>query len=362
MPIARNTCASIKRNIAMIVLLFAVVWEIGGGGSVQASSISGGRSQHLGGSPVMAPVHTGSRTNPNRPVLAFYYMWYTPQTWCLCHMSDLPTIAYNSNDDATIDRQVTWAANAGITGFVSSWWGPGGTTDKNFAKLLTHSAALQQKTGQHFTSAIYFESDSTGLNSEKKIMDALRFILANYSNNSNYFHWQGKPVIFFANPLGNGRTLGMWADVRRQVDPHNLTNWSAEGVNIAMLNVFDGIHFFSAGYWGILHGTMKAVDQEFRNKVDAYNRAHHTKKIWAAGVLPGYNDTKVPGRKFTYIVPRNNGATYATSWLAAMASNPDWITITTFNEWFEGAMIEPSVHFGTQYLDLTRKYTTQWHG
>jgi hypothetical protein len=45
-----------------------------------------------------------------------------------------------------------------------------------------------------------------------------------------------------------------------------------------------------------------------------------------------------------------------------MASNPDWITITTFNEWFEGAMIEPGVHFENQYLDLTKKYATQWHG
>jgi hypothetical protein len=86
----------------------------------------------------------------------------------------------------------------------------------------------------------------------------------------------------------------MWADVRHQVDPGNQTNWSAEGVNINMLNVFDGIHFFSAGYWGILHGNMTAVDQEFRGKVNAYNQAHHTQKIWVADVLPGYNGDYSP--------------------------------------------------------------------
>jgi hypothetical protein len=64
-----------------------------------------------------------SSINPNRPVLAFYYMWYKPSDWCSCHMSDLPTIQYTSSDETTIARQVSWAANAGITGFISSWWG-----------------------------------------------------------------------------------------------------------------------------------------------------------------------------------------------------------------------------------------------
>ncbi len=360
MPIFRKTYVSIVRGILTPVLLLIMLWGVAGcEGGVQSSGVS---HPPVKGSHTLTQVHLPTRLNTNRPVLAFYYMWYTPSTWCLCHMSDLPTTRYDSSDDATIARQVSWAANAGISGFISSWWGPGSTTDKNFAKLLAHSASLEQTTGQHFASAIYFESDSHGLDSESKIVNGLRYIIAHYTNDSHYFHWHSKPVIFFTNPLGNGRTLSMWAGVRHQVDPKNQTNWSAEGVNISMLNVFDGIHFFSAGYWGILHGNMRAVDQEFRGKVDAYNRAHHTQKIWAAGVLPGYDDTKVPGRKFTYVVKRYNGATYRTSWTAAMASNPEWITITTFNEWFEGAMIEPGVHYGNQYLGLTKQFAMQWHG
>jgi hypothetical protein len=79
-------------------------------------------------------------------------------------------------------------------------------------------------------------------------------------------------------------------------------------------------------------------------------------------VLPGYDDTRVPGRKGTYIVPRNNGATYRSSWSGALASNPDWITITSFNEWFEGSMIEPSVQYGNLYLNITQQFAKQWHG
>ncbi|HZR40641.1 MAG TPA: glycoside hydrolase family 99-like domain-containing protein [Ktedonobacteraceae bacterium] len=298
----------------------------------------------------------------SRPVLAFYYMWYHQSDWSSSKMSDLPTVQYDSGDDATIDQQVNWAANAGITGFISSWWGPGDQTDQNFTRLLAHSASLESTTHDHFASSIYFECDAGGLSGTDNIVNGLRYLISNYSSSPYFFHWQGKPVLFFWDPLGNGRTLAQWASIRSQVDPNNQTIWSAEGVSTDLLSVFDGIHLFSAGYWGIQNNDMPAVDQGFRAKIDAYNGAHGTSKIWAAGVLPGYDDTRVPGRTGTYIVPRNNGATYTTSWNAAMASKPEWITITSFNEWFEGAMIEPGTTYDMQYLNLTQQFTRQWHG
>jgi hypothetical protein len=297
-----------------------------------------------------------------RPVLAFYYPWYNTATWSTSTMSDLPTTKYNSSDPATIQRQVSLAANAGITGFISSWWGAGDQTDTNFTKVLSYSATLESQTGDHFASTIYFESDAPALQGASKIIGALSYMSAHYTSDPHFFHWQGKPVFFFWDPLGNGRTLAEWASIRSQVDPNHQMIWSAEGVNTTMLSVFDGIHLFSGGYWGLQSGTMTAVDQGFRNKVDAYNSANGTSKIWAAGVIPGYDDTRVPGRKGTYIVARNNGATYGIEWQAAMASNPEWITITSFNEWFEGSMIEPGASYGMLYLNLTQQYAKKWHG
>jgi len=40
--------------------------------------------------------------------------------------------------------------------------------------------------------------------------------------------------------------------------------------------------------------------------------------------------------------PRRNGATYDNLWTAALAARPDFITITSFNEWGEGTQIEPA--------------------
>lgn len=325
-----------------------------------AVQVPGHTSSQPSPTPKATPSPTAaSQSSSGRPVMAFYYMWYNAKTWNTSTMSDLPATQYTSSADATVASQVTSAANAGLTGFISSWWGPGDQTDVNFAKLLAQSATLENKTQYRFASTIYFECDAPALQGTSKIVTALNYMLSRYASNPNFFHWQGKPVFYFWNPLGNGRTLAQWASIRSQVDPNNQTIWSAEGVSTTLLSVFDGLHLFSGGYWGLQGNTMAAVDAGFRAKIDAYNAANGTRKIWAAGIIPGYNDTRVPGRKGAYIVPRNNGATYTTSWNAALASNPDWVTITSFNEWFEGSTIEPSATYGTLYLDLTRQFARQ---
>ncbi|GAC1635902.1 MAG: hypothetical protein NVS4B2_23770 [Chloroflexota bacterium] len=313
--------------------------------------------------PAAAPVtvHASQRAlSPlfSRPVLAFYYSWYHHGTWCRCQMSDVPVAAYDSSDDQTIDRQIAQAARAGITGFITSWAGPGNTQDENMAKLLVRAAAYQHKTGTHFVSSLYFESDADAIRND--LTGAMRYAIEHYTTNPHFFHWQGKPVIFIWHPIGNGRTLSTWSALRQRLDPAHHVLWMAEGTDTGLLRVFDGLHLFSAAYWGLLDKTISGVDQSFRTRINAYNAAHGTHGLWIAGVQAGYDDTRVPGRTGTYIVPRNNGATYRASWLGALSSRPDWITISTFNEWFEGSMIEPSARYKTLYLTLTAQYSAAW--
>ena len=106
--------------LCMVALLAGSMW---GGWSLSARA-SGGNP--LRGLPVRVKhIIVPLPINYNKPVLAFYYMWYHQSDWCSCHMSDLPATQYDSSNDSIIDQQVNEAANAGITGFISSWWGPG---------------------------------------------------------------------------------------------------------------------------------------------------------------------------------------------------------------------------------------------
>src|SRR5262249_9135337 len=84
-------------------------------------------------------------------------------------------------------------------------------------------------------------------------------------------------------------------------------------------------------------------------------------RMWTAGIIPGWDESKIlPPRISPKVFPRRDGAMYEEGWRGAMASNPEWITITSWNEWFEGTQIEPSVSYGTHYLDLTLQYANQW--
>ena len=74
-------------------------------------------------------------------------------------------------------------------------------------------------------------------------------------------------------------------------------------------------------------------------------------------VRPGYDDRKIrdPG----LYTPREDGEYYRQSWEKALASDPDVVLITSWNEWPEATNIEPSVEFGYQYLELTLTYSLQ---
>ena len=71
-------------------------------------------------------------------------------------------------------------------------------------------------------------------------------------------------------------------------------------------------------------------------------------------IIPGFDNTKSSPANVK--AERYGGRTYRGMWEAALNSKPDWILISSWNEWAEGTEIEPSRELGDEYLKITAEY------
>ncbi len=119
-------------------------------------------------------------------------------------------------------------------------------------------------------------------------------------------------------------------------------------------NVFDGVHTYNTA--GSLKGmTPSDVSKWASGKYESWVRlADQADKISTLTVIPGYDDRKI--RKPGLSVDRYYTELYRIQWEQAIKADPDWILITSFNEWHEGSEIEPSLEYQQRYLNLTAKY------
>ncbi|MFQ5945488.1 MAG: endo-1,3-alpha-glucanase family glycosylhydrolase [Anaerolineae bacterium] len=274
-------------------------------------------------------------------VLAFYYTWFDSGTWTLEGISDWPREQYRTNDPNAVRRQMDQARDAGIDAFVVSWLGPGNRTDINIKMMLAVASEKGMQVG------VDFEADEYG-GDPGRIADALRYVRDELVTHPFYLRHRGKPVLFFWRQQDLG--VDTWRWIRDQVDPTGAQLWIAEGVDVAYQAVFDGHHLYSVAWSPNLDYTYNS----WRDRIRGYSARTGLRRYWVATVMPGYNDLST-GRPDAFVRDRENGGFYRESWREARESSPDWVVITSWNEWVEGSQIEPSGTYGDLYLDITRQ-------
>jgi hypothetical protein len=270
-------------------------------------------------------------------VVAKYYAWYDWNSWTPGQLPDLPVEPYLSYERATIERHVKQAKSAGIDAFSLNWLGPANPTDVNLQTLLTVAKA------NSFAVTVDFDMNSPWVNNGGDVANHLNY-LKRYMNDKAWLRYEGRPVVFF---YGNRRfDIGTWAAIREQVDPAGATVWMGEGDIFSYLQVFDGIHPYSIAWAGDPAQQLASYAGRARS---------YPGRLWAATVMPGYDDTRTGRGAAGFARDRENGAYYRYVWEGALATRPEMIVITSWNEWAEGSYIEPSVAYGQQYLQLTRE-------
>ncbi len=287
-------------------------------------------------------------------VLAFYYPWYgTPEgpsgEWVhwnpyKSHYDSAHDPAngfYDSNDPETVRRHIREAKAAGIDGFIASWWGPYGFEDRAFNVLMNVAEE------EDFLVSIYYEAADTPF----EIVSDLAYFLLRHGDSPALLHADGRPVIFFYVRVMLAFTLAQFETVFAQLEDRGRTIFAvADGLNSDYLTVFDGVHTYNPV--GIARNDIAAQYASMSLLARAQGR------LFAATIIPGYDEAY----KASYLpyLDREGGETYRQYWALARASTPHWILITSYNEWHEGSEIEPSVEFGTTYLEITAEQAAAW--
>ncbi|HEX6971177.1 MAG TPA: hypothetical protein VF234_03070, partial [Limnochordia bacterium] len=305
--------------------------------------------------------------NVERLVLAFYYPWYgsleKQGRWIhwegvdaasqqIASATHYPLLGpYDSHDPAVIDRHFSWAKDAGIDGLIVSWWGAGDFTDRAMPLLLDHAAQHGLKISIYWETVPY---DTAEERIRWGTID-LAYVLRRYGDHPAFLKVDGRPVIFVY-----GRVMGQigfyeWPAIVEQAEtayggPFLLI---ADGIQRSNAALFDGVHAYNPVGWVVRTPPARLAEVSRATYAGEVEIARRAGKIAAVTVIPGYDDTKIrtPGLK----AERNEGRTYKTLWEAAIAAAPDWILITSFNEWHEGSEIEPSAEYGETYLSITRR-------
>ena len=318
----------------------------------------------------IAGQHDRQYTNVPREVLAFYYTWYgTPDRegkwvhWGAENKTthDIPESrhypargAYDSHDPALLAAHIKEAKDHGITGFITTWWGQG-TYDNRAFQLL-----LDQAETNHFKTTIYWETaPGKGREQITRAVSDLVYVLKKYGPRKAFLKVDGKPVIFIYGRVMDEVPLTSWpailTEARAQAGDFLLI---ADGYKESFARMFDGVHTYN---------NCAEVAGKPSEALHTWSRQHYSSAVQLARkqgrircvtVIPGYDDTKI--RKPGLNAMRQDGQTYRVLWEEALRAQPDWVLITSFNEWHEGSEIEPSWEDGDKYLKLTAKFAPQF--
>lgn len=315
---------------------------------------------------------------PPRLVLAFYYPWYGSPTgpggkprgnsWVhwegvdtdaktIASSTNYPVLgAYDSHDPTIIAEHCRLAKKAGIDGFIVSWWGNGTFEDQAMRPVLDGCKAAGLE------ACIYYEQvprKGTPESVAGEIVDLAKKFGSDPAYLTIDREGVSRPVFFVYGRAIEQLTIDGWGKVRwilaaRSSDagaPRPFT--IGDNFSDQALKAFDGAHSYAPmGDWNAALKKGETLEHWTARAMPWW--ADHPRekgKLSTITVFPGYDDTKVrkPGMK----VDRDDGTLYRTLWDKAIAADPDWILITSFNEWHEGSEIEPSLEHAEKYMDIT---------
>lgn len=340
------------------MVAFFLAFLVASCGSPQPSPrVTGGppvsTSRFPPGSPSASPTASESPSfGPFPPadtnVTAFFYLWYgTPdhdgawRHWNQDSHTPPDNIAasfypvggpYSSRDPQVLARQMAELRQARIGVISVSWWGQGSWEDQTLDELFAAADAAGVKVAFHLEP--YNGQTATSMAAD------IRYLLGRFGSapalyraarpNSGDPSTQPRPVfyVFGSSKFAATDLQAAIAGLRGTADDAIVMVHSPKAASATRVGA-DGVYTYSA----------LASPDTFDQLVTDCRAAN---LICAPSVAPGFDNSNAVSSGALF-QDRQDGARYDAMWQAAIATSPEWVGVTSFNEWHESSQIEPAV-------------------
>lgn len=287
--------------------------------------------------------------------------------------------AYSSRDPSVIEAHMQQLRTAAIGVLAVSWY-PAGMKDDN-GEPVDDIIPLILEVAHKYKVKVVFHIEPYKGRDENSMLENIKYIIKMYGGHPAFFRYRspsGKLLPLFYIYDSYLQSPDIWAQMLKSTGKKSIRNTPYDGVFIGLLVEekhkkemlaagFDGIYTYFATN-GFSYGSSYHNWKSIKDFCDRNNL------IFIPSVGPGYIDTSIRPWNSQNTRNRLNGKYYETSLSAAVATMPQVISVTSFNEWHEGTQIETAIpktggqtayldylpHKPAVYLEITRRWAIKF--
>ena len=270
---------------------------------------------------------------------------------------------YSVNDPAVLDIHMRQLLRSRVGVISVSWWGKDTYTDRALPLLFQAAERHGIRINFHIEPQLGSRRRDASL-----VREAVVYLIDTYGKSPALYRDadRGDRPMFYVYDSYLTKSEE-WATILAPDEKNTLRGTEYDSIMIGLWVRRNEEKFFLDGHFDGFY-TYFATDgftygstQRHWQKLSSW--AHEHDKLFIPCVAPGYIDTRIRPWNNRNTRDREKGAYYDRAFEAALAASPDFIGITSFNEWHEGTQIEPAIEKetgGFRYDDYSPREST-WY-
>lgn len=333
-------------------------------------------------------VSNGAAAQDDGPVIVVHYMpWFqAPSTsgywgwhWTMNHFDPsqvggdgqrkiashlYPEIGpYDSRDPDVLEYHALLLRVAGIDGAVADWYGTGQLYDYPLIDEAT-GLLFEQLGDAGLQFAVCYEDATLGQLVAQGVIEAggerdqaradLDAVAQRWAGDARYLRHDGAPVVLNFGPQVLRSSADWEFALAGFAEPPAFVTEDRRVAPAA------DSAFPWPPMWASQNGTLTAT--RLAQYLDSFYAAANSWPLTVGGAWPGFHDIYAQaGVRASYgFLDDRDGATFAETFQRAVDAGVPIIQVATWNDFGEGTAIEPTVEFGTRYLEQIQDAVRGW--